>query len=253
MSDAAPITAKPITIVQLYPEELGVAGDRGNVMALSARVERAGLPTRVVEYRRGDDFPAQADLVVIGSGPLSAMRNIFDDVTGRASALARLAEAGVPIFAFGSGAELLGREIQLLDGSVIAGLGLLPFRAVRTTQRSVAYVITDTASGRLVGFEDHASRWELDSADDGFGRVVIGGGNGDGATEGVVSGSVIGTQVGGPVLPLNPHLTDVLIRRALDRRGIEYAPNDSHRVLDRYAEKARAVIEKYAKYKFNSI
>lgn len=248
MSDAA-----QLTIVQLFPEELGVAGDRGNVMAISARLERAGVAARVVEYRRGDDFPDEADFVVVGSGPLSAMRNIYDDLAGRASALAKLADAGVPIFAFGSGAELLGREIQLLDGSVIAGLGLLPFRAVRTKQRSVAYVISDTASGRLVGFEDHASRWELDSADDAFGTLVIGGGNGDGSTEGVISGSVIGTQVGGPLLPLNPQLTDAIIRRALDRQGIEYVPNESHRVLDTYAEKARAVIEKYSDYKFNSI
>jgi len=257
MTDATPVaetaeTVTPVTIVQLYPEELGVAGDRGNVMALTARLERAGIRSRVVEYRRGDDFPTEADIVVVGSGPLSAMRNILDDLLGRASALTQLAESGVPIFAFGSGAELLGREIQLLDGSTIAGLGLLPLKAVRTKQRSVAYVISDTASGRLVGFEDHASRWELDSADDAFGRLVIGGGNGDG-TEGVISGSVLGTQVGGPLLPLNPHLTDAIIRRALERRGIAYAPSDAHRTLDTYAEKARAVIEKYAKYKFNSI
>src|SRR5690554_2733484 len=92
MSDAA-----QLTIVQLYPEELGVAGDRGNVMAISARLERAGLAARVVEYRRGDDFPADADFVVIGSGPLSAMRNIYDDLTGRASVLSQLAEARTPI------------------------------------------------------------------------------------------------------------------------------------------------------------
>src|SRR5690606_26621474 len=106
MSDAA-----QLTIVQLFPEELGVAGDRGNVMAISARLERAGIAARVVEYRRGDDFPEAADFVVVGSGPLSAMRNIYDDLAARASALATLADAGVPIFAFGSGAELLGREI----------------------------------------------------------------------------------------------------------------------------------------------
>lgn len=247
MSDAV------LTIVQLFPEELGVAGDRGNVMAISARLERAGVAARVVEYRRGDDFPDEADFVVVGSGPLSAMRNIYDDLAGRASVLSSLAKAGVPIFAYGSGAELLGREIQLLDGSVIAGFGLLPFRAVRIRQRSVAYVISDTASGRLVGFEDHASRWELESAGDAFGKLVVGGGNGDGATEGVSSGSIIGTQVGGPLLPLNPHLTDAIIRRALDRRGIAYTPNESHRALDTYAEKARAVIEKYSDYKFNSI
>src|SRR5690554_6165443 len=133
MSDAV-----QLTIVQLFPEELGVAGDRGNVMAISARLQRAGLAAKVIEYRRGDEFPDEADFVVVGSGPLSAMRNILDDLTSRASVLAQLAEVGVPIFAFGSGAELLGREIQLLDGTVISGLGLLPMRAVRTKHRSVA-------------------------------------------------------------------------------------------------------------------
>ncbi len=64
---------------------------------------------------------------------------------------------------------------------------------------------------------------------------------------------MIGTQVGGPVLPLNPHLTDAIIRRAVERRGLDYAPSDAHRMLDTYAEKARAVIERYADQKFTSI
>jgi CobQ-like glutamine amidotransferase family enzyme len=67
-----------LTIVQLYPDELGVAGDRGNVMALTARLEHAGHSVTVVAHEVGSELPADVDLVVVGNGPLSAMRNILD-------------------------------------------------------------------------------------------------------------------------------------------------------------------------------
>ena len=242
-----------LKIIQLYPEELGVAGDRGNVMALTTRLQHAGIAAELVEHRRGDAFVSDADLVVIGSGPLSAMRNIYDDLLSIAPGLMAMNEAGVPIFAYGSGAELLGSGIVLLDGTVMPGLGILPFRAVRTTERQVAYIITEIAGGQLVGFEDHASRWELDSDASAFGKLVIGGGNGDGEREGVLIGTAIGTQVGGPVLPLNPMLTDALLGQAAERRGFSYNSGKPHAALDRYAKKAREVIVRNASYKFNSI
>ena len=37
-----------LKIIQLYPEELGVAGDRGNVMALTTRLQHAGIAAELV-------------------------------------------------------------------------------------------------------------------------------------------------------------------------------------------------------------
>lgn len=246
-------TAGQITIVQLYPEELGVAGDRGNVMAIRERLVRAGCDVSVVEHRVGDAFPTDADLVLVGNGPVSAIRNIYDDLRAIAPALRALEANGTPIFAYGSGAELLGRDLTLLDGTILEGFGLFPFRTRRVTKRKVGYIIVDTQLGQVVGFEDNASLWQLDADATPFGSVVAGEGNGDGTGEGVVVGASIATQVGGPVLPLNPLLTDALIRSIMNRRRFEYAPSAAHADLDRYATRAREVISANAKHVFSRI
>ena len=240
------------TIVQLYPDELGVAGDRGNVLALRERLSRAGIAVTVIEHNPGDTLPSGADLVVVGNGPLSAMRNVYDDLRANAATLREWVAAGVPLFAFGSGAELLGHGISLLDGSVIDGLDILPFRTTRVTERKVGYVLTETAFGPLVGFEDNASTWTLDDAATALGTVQVGGGNGDG-TEGVVVGTAIGTQVGGPVLPLNPLLTDAILGMVAARLDVEYVPTAADAPLDEYAARVRDVIIANAKHVFSRI
>jgi CobQ-like glutamine amidotransferase family enzyme len=242
-----------VTIVQLYPDELGVAGDRGNAMSIIARLRRAGVDVSLVEHHAGDSLPAEADLVLVGNGPLSAMRNVYDDLVANTDRLRGYLASGVPFFAYGSGAELLSRQITLLDGSVLEGLGIFAFSATRTTKRKVGYVLADTAVGQIAGFEDNASDWILDDGAVPFGTLVFGGGNGDGKAEGVRFASSIATQVGGPILPLNPALTDSLIKAIADRRGLGAIASAPHDDLDRYAAKAREVIIENAKHVFSRI
>ncbi|HEV7741947.1 MAG TPA: cobyric acid synthase, partial [Pseudolysinimonas sp.] len=61
-----------ITIVHLYPRELGINGDVGNVTALARRAGWRGLDLNVIGVGAGDTLPPQAHLVHIGSGPASA-------------------------------------------------------------------------------------------------------------------------------------------------------------------------------------
>ena len=152
-----------LTIVQLYPDELGVAGDRGNVMALTARLTHAGHSVTVIAHEVGSTLPTDVDLVIVGNGPLSAMRNIHADLLANGDRIRALRASGVAVFAYGSGAELLGHSITLADGTSLEGLAVLPFRATRVATRAVGYVIVDSPFGQIVGFEDNASRWTLDA------------------------------------------------------------------------------------------
>jgi CobQ-like glutamine amidotransferase family enzyme len=242
-----------VRILQFYPDELGVAGDRGNVMAVRERLERAGHPVVLSEHRVGSTLPSAVDLIVVGNGPLSAMRNVHEDLLSHADRLHDYVSDGVPVFAYGSGAELFGHGITQLDGGVMEGIGILPFSAERIRTRKVGYVLSETAFGRVVGFEDNASAWHLDDAAEAFGVLLEGGGNGDGTGEGVLSGALIGTQVGGPALPLNPGLTDAIIRFIAARAGFDYTPSAATVDLDRYAERARDVIVSHAKHVFSRI
>ena len=257
-----------LTIVQLYPDELGVAGDRGNVMALTARLTHAGHSVTVIAHEVGSQLPTDVDLVIVGNGPLSAMRNIHADLLANGDRLRALRASGTAVFAYGSGAELLGHSITLADGTSLEGLAVLPFRATRIATRAVGYVIVDSPFGQIVGFEDNASRWTLDAGAKPLGILEAGSGNGEGSVEGVldtgtvgtvvsgtvVSGTVaIGTQVGGPALPLNPLLTDAIIASIGMRRGFTVISSERDEKIEYYATRARDVIIAHAKHVFSRI
>lgn len=236
-------------IVQLYPDLLGVTGDRGNVDVLATRARLAGHDATVTSIGMTETAEPDADVIVIGNGPLSALRTVRDDLFARRSWLARQRETGAVIFAVGGGAELLAERVRVLDGPDIDGLGLLPALVSRTRERRVGYIVAETADGRLVGFEDHASVWSLQQgADTGirYGTIVAGRGSLDPGGETILVDGVYATNVQGPALPLNPQLADAILRTAVARHGGEYSTVAAHAQIDEYARQARAEIERRA-------
>ncbi|WP_243227940.1 glutamine amidotransferase [Microbacterium sp. CIAB417] len=235
-----------LRIVQLYPDLLGVTGDRGNVEVLAARALLAGHESQVTLVGLGEDAPTEADIVVIGNGPLSALRVVRDDLESRRDWLAALVAAGTVVLAVGGGSELLSEGIDLVDGSHLDGLALIPARVGRTKQRRVGYVVADTVDGKLIGFEDHASLWRLGDPGIAYGTVTAGNGGIQGGFETVRMGSIYATNVQGPVLPLNPALADALLAQAFVRLGAAYSPGPAHAEIDAHALAARAEIERLA-------
>ncbi|MCU1528101.1 MAG: Cobyrinate a,c-diamide synthase [Frondihabitans sp.] len=242
------MSARPtLNLVQLYPEQLGVSGDGGNVVTLAERARRADVEVALHEHRPGDALPDTADVVVIGSGPFSTLRAIHSDALRFRDLLADWADAGVPVVAIGGGMELLSHEIVPEEGDALEGLGFFDARALRGAVRRTNYFDVDTTYGadasplKVLGFEDHATRFQLGASAEPFGTVVSGGGNGDGS-EGVRRGASFGTQLKGPVLPLNPALTDRILTIALARRGAVYVTTLAHARLDEFALKSREVI-----------
>ena len=236
-----------VRIVQLYPVELGIPGDRGNVRALQVRLERAGVAVDVHRVGIGEPIPEDADVIVLGNGPLSAMRIVADDLRSRAAELEEFVASGRTLFAVGASAELLSEGVDTLDGAPLEGLGIFPFRVARTRDRNVGYIIADTTFGRIIGFEDHASRWTLREGADVVGTVVAGKGSfahGGGAGETVRRGESYATNVQGPALPLNPQWTQEILAAVTARRGIEARAGEELARLDEYAQGARDAIER---------
>lgn len=246
-----------LTLLQLYPAELGVSGDGGNVVTLAERARRAGHDVTVESHVVGQVLPTSADLVVVGSGPLSTLRAIHADILRFGPLLADWADAGIPVVAIGGGMEILSHGITG-EGADLEGLGLFDATAHRGAKRRANYFQVETPypgdadTLTLLGFEDHATRIELGQGAMPFGRVVSGGGNGDG-TEGVRRGVSFGTQLKGPGLPLNPGLADRILTSAIARIGGEYATNDAHAKLDEYARKSREVIAANLEHVFKAM
>lgn len=239
MSDA-------IRIVQLYPDLLGVTGDRGNVAVFETRLRAAGVAVEVTSLGIGDALPGDIDVLVIGNGPLSAMRRVAPDLHEKRSAIASVFASGAVVFAVGAGAELLSHGTITLEGARVDGLGLFPFTVTRSRDRRVGYIVAESEHGPIVGFEDHAASWQLDAAAAPLAKVTAGRGSigdpGPGAGESIRVGEAYATNVQGPALPLNPAWADATLTAALARRGLDYTRTAEHERLDELARGAREKI-----------
>ena len=236
--------SETMRIVQLYPELLGVTGDRGNVAVFETRLRAAGLEVETVTVSAGEPLPeGDIDVLVIGNGPFSAMRRVAPDLHAKRDAIAGLFSAGALVFAVGAGAELLSRGTTTIEGEHLEGLGLFPFTVTRSRDRRVGYIVAESEHGPIVGFEDHAATWQLDAGAVALATVTAGGGSigepGRGAGESIRVGEAYATNVQGPALPLNPAWADAMLTAALARRGIDYPRTREHERLDALARGAR--------------
>ena len=238
----------PLRILHLYPRELGINGDAGNVTTLVKRSEWRGLEAAVVRHEVGDELVSAVDLVHVGSGPLSSQRIVHADLLRIAPALRELASSGVPMLAIAGGWQLLGHQLVTADGETLAGAGVFPSRATLGAARRVGEIVVESSDGTLAGFENHSAKTVLDDRAEALGTVLEGFGNGPDASgerlEGVRVGESFGTHLHGPVLPMNPVLADRMLGAALARRG-EQLPQPTSRELssaDGFAANARRAI-----------
>jgi CobQ-like glutamine amidotransferase family enzyme len=225
-----------IAIVHLYPRELGINGDAGNVLALRRRAEWRGLETRLVEVGTGDALPSEAHLVHIGSGPASARQPLHADIARHAATLRAWASAGVPFLAIAAGWQLLGREVTELDGTVSPGAGVLPSTARVSADRTVGEVAGVSELGEVAGFVNYGAGYTVDAGVAPFARLATG-------TDGLVSGSLVATNLHGPLLPMNPVWADHLLDAAAGLAGDAGREPDAHRAqADDYARRSREAI-----------
>ena len=215
---------RSLRIAHLYPRDLNVYGDLGNVITLVKRLEWRGYRAEVlpVEAGRPMDF-SSVDLVFGGGGQDSGQLVSAGDLLERGPELHRRVEDGVPILLVCGSYQLFGREFTTSDGRHVPGLGIFRSATVGGPHRMIGNIVLESPFGRLVGFENHSGRTVLDPGQEALGTVVQGfGNNGSSAEEGAVTGNAIGTYLHGPVLPKNPVLADHLLLTALRRRyGVE--------------------------------
>ena len=208
-----------LNILHLYPREMNLYGDHGNVLALKKRCEWRGIPVQILPYESGDPFPEQVDLIFGGGGQDSGQSRIEQDLLSRKDQLRALIADGTPALVICGLYQLFGMSFHTLQGEDLQGIGVFPAKTRAGRTRMVGNITIRTERfGQIVGFENHSGRTYLEGCAP-LGTVVRGGGNnGKDHTEGAVWKNCIGTYLHGPILPKNPQLTDHLILTALRRR-----------------------------------
>jgi CobQ-like glutamine amidotransferase family enzyme len=241
--------SRPIRVVHLYPRELGINGDAGNVAALVRRAGWRGARVEVLNHSPGDPLPESADLVHIGSGPVSGQRAVYSDVVRIGPWLRAQAGDGVPFLAIAAGWQLLGTGVTTEEGEALVGAGVFPSSATLSRHRTVGEIAVRAEGVTLAGFENHSATTRLTDGARPLGTVLAGTGNDPEAqsgerVEGVRDGALIGTALHGAFLPLNPVMADELLTIAAARTGVELeaVADDALGVADGYADEARATI-----------
>lgn len=227
---------KPINIIQLYPRDMNIYGDWGNVLVVKRRLEWLGYQPIVTGYNVGDDWPDQADIIIGGGGQDSGQSKIASDLQQIAGRLSKLAEAGTPMLMICGLYQLFGHEFITQSGQTIPGIGLLDVTTTAGPERLIGNIITSSPDfGQLVGFENHSGLTNLGPGARPLASVIRGSGNnGIDGLEGARYHNVIGSYLHGPILPKNPRLSNWIIQTAIINRYGDKIKNTKS-IDDRYA------------------
>ncbi len=219
------MSAYHLRIAQLYPEQMNIYGDRGNILALQQRCAWRNITTTLLPIGPGTHVDwLEIDLAFFGGGQDSGQALIAADFRERqAVGLRKAAESGMVLLSICGGYQLLGDYFLTHTGEKLPGVGLLDVYTIGSNRRMIGNIVIESAlpdcPGKLVGFENHSGATYLGAGVQPLGRVLSGyGNNGEDGSEGAVWRNVFGCYMHGSLLPKNPHFADYLLTLALRRR-----------------------------------
>lgn len=230
-------TKKSLRILHLYPREMNIYGDWGNVLTVMRRAQWHGYKVELVEHHPGKPFPEDIDIIIGGGGQDSGQSVVKDDLLRIADDLHKLADDNVPMLMICGLYQLFGRFFQTASGEKIQGIGIFQMETHAGPTRLIGNIVTKTPFGELIGYENHSGLTTLDDDQPALGTVQKGAGNnGTDKTEGAIYKCVFGSYLHGSLLPKNPLLADSLVEAAAFRKfgGFEPAIID-----DTFAMRAR--------------
>ena len=216
--------SQAIDIVSLYPKDMNIYGDSGNVLTIQRRLALYGYEPHVHAYNQGDEWPEHVDMILGGGGQDTGQKKIIGDFFMRADLLRSLAADGMPMLMICGLYQLFGEYFETVDGSRLGVIGAY------TVGRKVRMIgnLTETSDdfGKIVGYENHSGQTFLREGVQPLGHVEADGtgNNGEDHTEGARVNNVIGTYMHGSLLPKNPAIADFLIRTAVERRYGTFDP-----------------------------
>jgi CobQ-like glutamine amidotransferase family enzyme len=213
-----------IRLGHLYPDQLNMYGDRGNIIVLRQRSAWRGVTVQVTPLEIGEPLDPDAyDMLFIGGGQDKEQDEVARDLREvKADGFMRAVESDMPVLAVCGGYQLLAKYYHPAEGPDLEGIGIFDAWTIhkgKKVARCIGNVALAWGESTLIGFENHGGRTYLGSGAQPLGRVLAGhGNNSEDGREGCVYHNTYGTYLHGSLLPKNPHFADHMLRLALDRR-----------------------------------
>lgn len=228
----------PLSILQLYPKDMNIYGDWGNVVTVLRRAQWHGYTPKLYEYNQGDKIPEDIDIVIGGGGQDSGQDKIQADLLAIGPQLKKLADDGTPMLVICGLYQLFGHFFRTSEGQEIKGIGVFDIETHGGPERMIGNIVTHSDQfGDIIGYENHSGQTFLGKSTEPLGKVIKGAGNnGQDDYEGARYKNVVGSYLHGSLLPKNPAIADWLIEVAAQRRYGEFTPTV---IEDRFAQEAR--------------
>lgn len=210
-----------IHIVHLYPKEMNIYGDNGNILVLQQRLEWRGIKHVVHHVGVGDNFPPNVHIILGGGGQDKGQSVIASDLQEKATKLRVYAKKGVPMLMICGMYQMFGHYFKTSTGEKIPGIGLIDAYTVAGDGRLIGNIVEHTKDwGEIAGYENHSGRTTLGNGAKLLGETKIQqGNNGEDKSEGAVQLNVFGTYLHGPMLAKSPKFADHLLELALLAAG----------------------------------
>jgi len=242
-------------LTHLYPKEMNIYGDMGNIIALKYRLAKMGYDVVYQTLNQNSSLPSQTDFYFMGGGQDKEQEVIYQDLLSHKSQIDKDIQRGVGLLAICGGYQLLGKSFVTGNGNLVEGLNIFPVETKSpdssVKSRCIGNLIVDCnipeiKNTKIVGFENHGGQTyflDLDKMNEtqksaySLGKVLLGFGNNSvEKLEGCVLNSAIGTYLHGSCLPKNPQLADWLIQKSLIAKAkyeenVEFKSNSSSNSL----------------------
>lgn len=222
--------SKPIDIISLYPKDMNIYGDSGNVLTIERRLALYGYEPIIHAVNQNDPWPEHADIILGGGGQDTGQKKIMNDLFRRAEILHKLADDGAPMLMICGLYQLFGEFFDTVDGTKLEGISIFRAYTVGRDVRMIGNLVeTSDEFGEIIGYENHSGQTFLREGAQPLGHVAQEGcgNNGQDHTEGARVNHVLGTYMHGSLLPKNPAISDFLIRAAVERRYGTFTPEQN--------------------------
>lgn len=210
-----------LSVGHLYPKQLSLYGDIGNIITLKKRTEWRGIEFEYHEINLGDRITSH-DLYFVGGGQDKEQMQVAKEMFAQKEFLINERDKNAVFLGICGGYQLFGHYYQPFEVEKLMGTGLLDAYTVAGNKRFIGNVTAHTdflTPKTLVGFENHSGLTYIKDETKPLAILSTGNGNnGKDKTEGARYKNVFGTYLHGSLLPKNPHFADYLIMLALEKK-----------------------------------
>jgi CobQ-like glutamine amidotransferase family enzyme len=231
------------TIARVLPTMLGSNGSAAGAEIVGAALRHMGHEVSIVDIHGPAEVVRTVDCVSVGSGSGSSLVPAATALMGLVAPLRSWQGQGAWFFAVGTGWDLLGHHVVTAAGDLIPGVGVFPSSADHRAGRFSGEVTgLDYKSRDCSGYINQVGSSTLDEGVQALWRIDKAASEYP-VAEGLISGTLMATRLGGPALSLNPHWVDDIVEGMLKARGLAPVATDFHERVAELAARARGAIK----------